>query len=104
MYKISFDYDVPKEYRGLEISLPKLEIEGLKEKEMKLKIPLDAYYLDVNPLEDEEEFLGFQSESDKQQLLYYNSNKECISVVDMEHIIITWELMSRLERIFYKNY
>ena len=104
MHEISLDYNIPKEYRGLEILLPKLGLEGRKEKEIKLKIPADAYYLDINPLEDEEEFLGNQDESDRQQLLYYNSDKKCINIVNMEHEINTGDLMSRLEIIFYKNY
>ena len=74
------------------------------EEHLSLLIPSEACYLDVNPLEDEEEFQGCQDESDRQQLKYYDKNMKYISAQDLEHQIITWRLMNRLERLLRKQY
>jgi hypothetical protein len=100
---ISLDFYIPEIYRGKRILLP----EGLPDWPIEpiiLSIPNEAVYLDVNPLEDEEEFRGNQDESNRQQLNYYNADSKIISIQDLEHQIITWRLMSRLEQLLKKQY
>ena len=99
---IYLDFYIPKEYRGKKIHVPK----GLRfepEEYIDLLIPNEAYYLDVDPLEFEEEFQGNQDDSDKQQLRYYDKDKKIISVTDLEHQVITSSLMWGLERLFKSN-
>lgn len=100
-----FDYDfcIPEEYRGKRITLPR-GMPDWPEENVELLIPIEAFYLNVNPLEDEEEFQGCQDESDRQQLNYYDKNNKYISSQDLEHQIITWRLMSRLELLLERQY
>jgi len=100
---VTYDFFIPEQYRGQTVALP----EGLSDwpkESIDLSIPAEAFYLDVNPLEDEEEYLGCQDESDRQQLNYYDNNERYISTQDLEHQIITWRLMNRLELLLKKQY
>ncbi|MBS3146234.1 hypothetical protein J4471_00905 [Candidatus Woesearchaeota archaeon] len=95
----NFDFFIQEEYRGKKINL----LKGMSDwstENIYLLIPRQAYYLDINPLETEEEFLGNQDDSDKQQLNYYKENGKYIITQDLEHQIITCELMRKLERLF----
>lgn len=90
-----FDFLIPQEYRGQRIVV---------DKKLVLNIPSLAYYLDVNPLEDEEEFNGFQDASDRQQIIYHAEDGSVISCEDAERKITTANLMSGLERILKRVY
>ncbi len=92
MYQQKFDFLIPGEYAGKEINLP--------ESEIKLSIPKEAEYLDVNPLEDEEEFNGSQGDSDRQQIIYYNSKRKFLHLDNLDGLILTSKLMNELEKLF----
>ena len=98
-----YDFFIPEECRGRKITLPEGEPDWPDEP-VDLLIPSEAHYLDVNPLEDEDEYQGCQDQSPKQQLKYYNKNSEFVSAQDLENQIITWRLMNRLERLLSKQY
>lgn len=97
----SLDFYIPEEYRGRHINLP---TGVLSEERVNLNVPKEAHYMRVNPLEDEEEFDGDQGKSDRQELQYYDGNLKWFHTQDLQHKIITSRLMSRLERIFKKQY
>ncbi|MBI2542639.1 MAG: hypothetical protein HYW24_00415 [Candidatus Aenigmarchaeota archaeon] len=85
---------------GQKVNLPKIERRGPR---ITLNIPTNAVYLNVNPLEDEEEFLGFQGESTRQQITYHLPDGSCIEYDDFENVTKTWVLMSRLRMIFVES-
>ena len=99
----TLDFYIPEEYRGRNVDLPNGMSDWPKE-HVELLIPNEAHYLDVDPLEDEEEFFGNQDDSDRQQLRYYDKDSEIIAVQDLEHQIITCRLMNRLELLLRKQY
>lgn len=101
--KMTHDFFIPEQYRGQRISLPEACSDWPKEP-IDLSVPPEAFYLDVNPLEDEEEHLGFQDQSDRQELNYYDKNGRYISTQDLEHQIVASKLMSRLELVLKKQY
>ena len=100
---VTYDFFISEQYRGQKIVLPEKYPDWPKEP-VDLSIPAEAFYLDVNPIEDEEEYQGCQDESNRQQLKYYDQNNKCISTQDLEYQIITWRLMSRLELLLKKQY
>lgn len=100
MYQQNFDFLIPEKYRGKKIEFPKTSIN----EKVELSVPKNAMYLDVNPLEDEEEFRGFQDSSDRQEMIYYNLNKEFVNSENLESLILTGELMYKLEGIFKPLY
>ena len=89
-----FDFEIPSNYKGKEISI----------RSVSLYIPEDAVYLIVNPLENEEEFLGFQGDSDRQELVYYADSRKAVKIVDLDGKIRTSDLMYGLEQVFKKLY
>lgn len=93
------DFIIPERYRG---SL--LLVRLIQESWLKMAIPEDAVSLDINPLENEEEFLGNQNDSDKQQLIFRTQEGTPIKVLDLEKRITTKNLMTKLETIFQRNY
>ncbi len=90
-----FDFLIPQKYRGQKIAIAEKIV---------LNIPQSAQYLTVNPLEDEEEFLGMQQLSDRQQIIYHREDGEDIACQDFENQITTSELMSELEKVLKKIY
>jgi len=90
-----FDFLIPTEYRWQKIAIAEKIV---------LNIPQSAMYLAVNPLECEEEFSGFQNLSNRQQIIYHAEDGTVVSVEDFEHEIITWQLMSELEKVLKRNY
>ncbi len=98
-----YDFCIPENLRDNSVVVP----EGLKDwpkEPVTLLIPKNANYLFVNPLEEEEEFLGCQDNSDKQQLTYYNQDGKPIGSQDLESSVLTSRLIFRLEKIFQKLY
>lgn len=89
----NFDFSIPEQYRGKEVKI----VNG----RVILKIPGDAKYLVVNPLEDEEEFLGDQGASDRQQAIYYDNNGQPTGIQNLEGFT-TDAIMNELERILVK--
>ena len=100
---VCLDFYISEEYRGRKMVLP-VGMPGWPEEPIELLIPDGACYLDVNPLEDEEEFQGCQDQSDRQQLNYYDKTMKYLRTQHLEHQIITWRLMSRLEKLLKKQY
>ena len=98
-----YDFYIQEEYRGKRTTLPR-GMPDWPEEPIELIIPIEACYLDVNPLEEDEEFQGCQDECGRRQLNYYDKNEKYISSQDLEHKIVTWRLMSRLEHLLKKQY
>ena len=69
-----------------------------------LTIPLNANYLNVQSLENEEEFQGRQELSDRQQVIYFDVDRKNISHEDVEEKTEARFLIKRLERIFEASY
>lgn len=97
-YKFIPDYFIPEGLRGKTLDLPKGQEKQLQAT-ITLDIPSEAHYLDINPLEEENEFLGEQGFSNKIQLIYYSQNKSPIKTDNLFGEIICQNLMSRLEII-----
>ncbi|MBS3077591.1 hypothetical protein J4233_04945 [Candidatus Pacearchaeota archaeon] len=95
----SFDFYIPGKYRGCSVSVPR----GTREPFV-FTIPRNAWYLTVNPLEDEEEFLGCQGDSDRQELSFYDETQFPVDTQDVEHQILTFRLMRSLEAFLEKMY
>ncbi|MBI2109910.1 hypothetical protein HYT58_01925 [Candidatus Woesearchaeota archaeon] len=93
------DFIIPERYRGT-LLLVRLASESW----LPMNIPRNAVSLDVNPLEDEEEFLGYQCCSDRQQLIFRKQDGAHIQCLDLERRITTEALMVKLEKVFQKNY
>ena len=89
-----YDFTIPVKYRGQQIT-----VSGAR-----LNIPRNALYLTVNPLEDEEEFLGIQGDSNRQEIIYYDASMKCVDVLDLEGSIITSDLMHELEQLLQPAY
>lgn len=101
----SFDYDfyIPENYRGNSLDIPEVLPDWPREP-VTLVIPQNAFYLLVNPLEEDEEFQGCQGDCGRQQLTYYNQDCKPIGSQDLEFQVLTSRLMIRLEKIFQKLY
>jgi len=91
---LGYDFEVPEDCRGCSVILENIT----------LNIPKKAKYILVNPLEEEEEFLGFQGLSDRQEIRYYDSDRELIGAQDLEKQIRTDELMHKMESKFKALY
>jgi hypothetical protein len=100
---VTYDFFIPEQYRGQIVALPQGRSDWPKE-HIDLSIPAEAFYLDINPLEDEDEHQGCQDETDRQELNYYDKNNRYISTQNLEYQIITWRLMCRLELLLKKQY
>ncbi|MEK6848319.1 MAG: hypothetical protein AABX65_01675 [Nanoarchaeota archaeon] len=97
MKQREFDFFVPKDLRGKPLAVAgKLNLS--------LALPENAQYLSVNPLENEEEFLGSQADSNRQEINYYDSDGKYLSTQELDRGIITSNLMHELERTLVKEY
>ncbi|MBS3065855.1 hypothetical protein J4229_02290 [Candidatus Pacearchaeota archaeon] len=95
MNKQIFDFSIPETFKRREIKI---------DEKLTLKIPQSAHYLNINPLEDESEFLGNQGDSNRQELIFYDLGENPIDVYNLDKQITTEELMNKLERILVKQY
>jgi hypothetical protein len=98
-----YDFSIPPDYRGRVIDIPQGPPDWPKEF-VTLSTRRNAHYLIVNPLEDEEEHSGDQGTSSRQQLTYFTENGDPIETQDLDNVVVTWRLMSRLKKIFQKLY
>ena len=95
-YEEKFDYRIPRNFRGKPIIFFN---HGTR---VNLNIPSEAHFLDVNPLEDGEEFLGNQGDCGRQEIIYYDQKGRYISCEDLEHLITTDKLMNSLDGFLQK--
>jgi len=98
---LAFDFYIPQCYRGKNVNL--FLTSKITDNQIILKIPADASYFDVNSLEDEES-LGCQDLSGRQEIVYFNSDKKLIDIQNLDGKLITFKLMNKLEEIFAKQY
>lgn len=78
---MEFDFLIPEEYRGKEMSI------GIEKSRLLLTISETACYLIVNALEDEEEFRGCQGDSNRQELHFYDEDGEYVCTRDLQEEI-----------------
>ena len=97
------DYFIPEKYRGKQVELP-CDSKDTNQIRIFLDVPSCANYLDVNPIEFEEEFQGFQGLTRDQQLIWYDKDKLPKGAQGFTDKIVTINLMDRLEMIFIKQY
>ncbi|MFH0701125.1 MAG: hypothetical protein V2A62_01675 [Candidatus Woesearchaeota archaeon] len=96
------DFFIPERYRGRTLTIPVPPDQP--KHDVKIIIPKEASYLDINPLEEEDEFLGCQDLSNHQQLNYYSADQKYFSSQEFQGEIVTEHLMSQLEKFLMKQY
>jgi hypothetical protein len=95
----TLDFFIREELRGKQLRLP----QPRKVQCITLDIPANAAYLDVNPLEDEDEHQGDQGNSDQQELNFYDAGKNYVSTQYL-NAILTSTLMRQLEKKLQAQY
>ena len=98
MRKPSFDLEIPESYRGRILSL----LDDRQNTSLVLEVPYSACYLDVFPLEDEEEF-HHPDMTLSHKILYYNKNRRLIGYTLLDNAPVSEVVISRLERILKKT-
>ncbi|MBU0907168.1 MAG: hypothetical protein KKE05_03345 [Nanoarchaeota archaeon] len=95
-----YSFLVPENCCGRFVRLPGIRGE---DKPIVTWVPRNAMYMNVNTLEDEEEFGGCQSWSDRNQLCFLDSSGSWLYTRDIDNVLNQW-LMPRLEKVFVRLY
>jgi hypothetical protein len=92
------DFFIAEQYRGRTLDVV------LGDDVVQLAIPSDACYLDVRPLEDEEEYGGDQTISVRQMLCFYDAAEGYLSLIDWDGVAQTSTIMNAFDSCFTPQY